>query len=129
MAYVSVPKDLTKVKNKVAFNLTKRQIICIGIGAAIGIPFYYLTRGILGMSNAATVMVILMLPAFMFAMYEKDGMHLEDVILHILNVKVFRPPVRTYETENYYESNPETTGSKNPVREKKGGKTGVKKKK
>ena len=26
MAYVSVPKDLTKVKNKVAFNLTKRQI-------------------------------------------------------------------------------------------------------
>ena len=34
MAYVSVPKDLTKVKNKVAFNLTKRQLICIGIGAA-----------------------------------------------------------------------------------------------
>ena len=33
MAYVSVPKDLTKVKNKVAFNLTKRQLICIGIGA------------------------------------------------------------------------------------------------
>ena len=30
MAYVSVPKDLTKVKNKVAFNLTKRQLICIG---------------------------------------------------------------------------------------------------
>ena len=129
MAYVSVPKDLTKVKNKVAFNLTKRQIICIGIGAAIGIPFYFLTRGILGMSNAATVMVILMLPAFMFAMYEKDGMHLEDVILHILNVKVFRPPVRTYETENDYESNPETIGSKNAVRGKKGGKTGVKKKK
>lgn len=129
MAYVSVPKDLTKVKNKVAFNLTKRQIICIGIGAAIGIPFYFLTRGILGMSNAATVMVILMLPAFMFAMYEKDGMHLEDVILHILNVKVFRPQVRTYETENYYESNSETTGSKNASREKKGGKTGVKKKK
>ena len=129
MAYVSVPKDLTKVKNKVAFNLTKRQIICIGIGAAIGIPFYFLTRGILGMSNAATVMVILMLPAFMFAMYEKDGMHLEDVILQILNVKVFRPPVRTYETENYYESNPETIGSKNAVRGKKGGKTGVKKKK
>ena len=86
MAYVSVPKDLTNVKNKVAFNLTKRQIICIGIGAAIGIPFYFLTRGILGMSNAATVMVILMLPAFMFAMYEKDGMHLEDMILHILIV-------------------------------------------
>ena len=29
MAYVTVPKDLTKVKNKVAFNLTKRQIVCL----------------------------------------------------------------------------------------------------
>ncbi|RHT37082.1 PrgI family protein, partial [Firmicutes bacterium AM29-6AC] len=28
MAYVPVPKDLTKVKTKVMFNLTKRQLIC-----------------------------------------------------------------------------------------------------
>ena len=27
MPYVPVPKDLTKVKTKVAFNLTKRQLI------------------------------------------------------------------------------------------------------
>ena len=45
MAYVSVPKDLTKVKNKVAFNLTKRQLICIGIGAAMGIPSYGILAG------------------------------------------------------------------------------------
>ena len=37
MAYVSVPKDLTKVKNKVVFNLTKRQIICFGVGALMRI--------------------------------------------------------------------------------------------
>lgn len=30
MAYVNVPKDLTKVKTKVLFNLTKRQLICFG---------------------------------------------------------------------------------------------------
>lgn len=61
MAYVSIPKDLTKVKNKVAFNLTKRQLICIGVGAAIGIPVYFLTRGVLGNSTAATIMILLML--------------------------------------------------------------------
>ena len=27
MAYVTVPKDLTKVKSKVVFGLTKRQLI------------------------------------------------------------------------------------------------------
>ena len=69
MAYVSVPKDLTKVKNKVAFNLTKRQLICIGIGAAMGIPSYFLLCNVMGNSNAATVMVLLMLPAFLFATF------------------------------------------------------------
>lgn len=30
MAYVNVPKDLSKVKTKVMFNLTKRQLVCFG---------------------------------------------------------------------------------------------------
>ena len=64
MAFVSVPKDLTKVKNKIILNLTKRQLICLGIAAAVGLPFYFLTRGLIGSSNAATGMCLLMLPAF-----------------------------------------------------------------
>lgn len=42
MAYVPVPKDLTKVKTKVktkvAFNLTKRQIICFTAALIAGLP-------------------------------------------------------------------------------------------
>ena len=130
MAYVSVPKDLTKVKNKVAFNLTKRQLICIGIGAAMGIPSYFLLRNVMGNSNAATVMVLLMLPAFLFAMYEKDGMHLEDVLMHMIRVKFLRPLVRKYETENYYELDPDGEDQKTMRKEeRKGGKSGGKKKK
>ena len=34
MAFVSVPKDLTKVKNKIIFNLTKRQLLCLWCGGA-----------------------------------------------------------------------------------------------
>ena len=127
MAYVSVPKDLTKVKNKVAFNLTKRQLICIGIGAAMGIPSYFLLRNVMGNSNAATVMVLLMLPAFLFAMYEKDGMHLEDVLMHMIRVKFLRPPVRKYETENYYETDPEQIKQSPDTGKLKGGKTVAKK--
>ena len=41
MAYVPVPKDLTKVKTKVAFNLTKRQLVCFGGGALIGVPLSF----------------------------------------------------------------------------------------
>ena len=122
MAYVSVPKDLTKVKNKVAFNLTKRQIICIGIAAAIGLPFYFLTREMVGNSNAATGMVILMMPAFLFAMYVKDGMHLDRVLLNIITVRLLRPTIRCYETENLYEKTKERRAAdKTPASEGKEG--------
>lgn len=104
MAYVTIPKDLTKVKNKVAFNLTLRQIICIVVGAALGIPFYFLTRNYIGTSGAATGMVLLMLPAFLFAMYEKDGMPLEQILQNIFRVYFQKPAVRRYETENLYET-------------------------
>ena len=126
MAYVSVPKDLTKVKNKVAFNLTKRQIICLSIALAVGLPFYFLTKGTIGTSNAATGMVLLMLPAFLFAMYEKDGMPLEKVLMNIITVQFLRPDIRCYETENMYET-PEPM--KAPVQTtKKGGNKRVRKK-
>ena len=104
MAFVSVPKDLTKVKNKIILNLTKRQLICLGIAGAVGLPFYFLTREVIGSSNAATGMCLLMLPAFLFAMYEKDGQPLEEILMNMIRVKFLRPSVRKYETENYYES-------------------------
>ncbi len=62
MAFVSVPKDLTKIKNKVVLNLTKRQLVCLVIAAAVGLPFYFLTKNYIGTSNAATGMVLFMLP-------------------------------------------------------------------
>ncbi|MBL1054781.1 MAG: PrgI family protein, partial [Escherichia coli] len=57
MAYVNVPKDLTKIKSKVLFNLTKRQLICFGIGAAIGVPTYLLTRQAIGNTGALFAML------------------------------------------------------------------------
>lgn len=125
MAFVSVPKDLTKVKNKVVLNLTKRQIICLVIAAAVGLPFYFLTKVYIGTSNAATGMVILMLPAFMFAMYEKDGLPLEKILWNIINVKFLKPSIRRYEVENLYEMQEKQSISKG----KKGGNRRAKKKK
>ena len=100
---MSVPKDLTKVKNKVVLNLTKRQLVCLSVAAGVGLAFYFLTRNLVGTSNAATGMVLLVLPAFMFAMYEKDGLPLEKILWNIVTVKLIRPAIRRYEVENFYE--------------------------
>lgn len=102
MPYVNVPNDLSKVKTKLAFNLTKRQLVCFGGGAAIGIPAYLLTRGAVGNTGAMFLMLAVMLPAFLFAMYERDGLPFEKVLRNILRAKFTRPGVRPYRTENIY---------------------------
>ena len=80
MPYVNVPNDLSKIKTKMAFNLTKRQLVCFGSAGAVGIPAYLLTRGTLGNTGAMFLMLGIMLPAFLLAMYEKDGLPFEKVL-------------------------------------------------
>ena len=102
MAYVPVPKDLSRVKTKVLFNLTKRQLICFGSGALVGVPVFFLLRSPLGVNTAVLVMVILMLPFFLLAMYERNGQPAEKVLKNILNVMFLRPKRRPYRTNNFY---------------------------
>lgn len=103
MAYVPVPKDLTKVKTKVALNLTKRQLIFFSLAAVAGIPFYLFMRKPIGSSIAAILMVTIMLPFFFMAMYEKDGLPFEKVVANIIRQKFICPAVRPYKTENFYQ--------------------------
>ena len=102
MAYVPVPKDLTRVKTKVMLNLTKRQLVCFGSGALAGVPLFFFLKGPAGTSTAALLMVLLMLPFFLLAVYEKNGQPLEIILGHILRVCFLRPKVRPYETDNFY---------------------------
>ena len=102
MAYVPVPKDLTRVKTKVALNLTKRQIICFSAALLIGLPLFFLLKGSTGTNLAAFVMILVMLPCFMFAMYEKHGQPLEVVLKNIIQTKFIKPKERPYQTQNLY---------------------------
>ena len=102
MAYVTVPKDLSKVKTKVAFNLTKRQIICLGAALLVGLPLFFLLKDSAGTTLAAMAMIVVMLPCFLFTMYERHGQPLEVVIRNIVQTKFIRPKERPYQTENLY---------------------------
>ena len=102
MAYVPVPKDLNAVKTKVLFNLTKRQLICFGSGALIGVPLFFLLKTQIAVSGAAICMMIVMLPAFLLGMYEKNGQPLEKIIRNIVQVLLIRPKQRPFQTNNFY---------------------------
>ena len=100
--YIPVPRDLTKVKSKVLFGLTKRQLICFSIAAAVGIPAFFLLRKIGPPSAAAMGMMVLMMPMFFLGMYEKNGQPLEVLIIHFIQARFIRPKVRIYQANNYY---------------------------
>lgn len=102
-AYIPVPRDLTKVKSKVFCNLTKRQLVCFGTAALIGVPLFFLVKKTGNVSLAALSMIFAMLPLFFLAMYEKDGQPLEVIASHFIQAKFIRPKVRPYQTNNYYD--------------------------
>jgi hypothetical protein len=131
MAFVSINGDLTKIKSKLAFNLTKRQLICFGAAAAVGIPTYLLTRGAIGNSPAVLLMIGVMLPLFFLAMYERDGQPAEKILRNIIRTKFLWAGARPYKTENLYEimdreaksiGNQTSETAKTAVRKRKSGK-------
>ena len=102
MAYVTVPKDLTKIKSKMLFGLTKRQLVCFGSAALVGVPLFFLSKGSMGTTSAALCMILVMLPFFLFAMYQRNGQPLEVFLGHLIENKFIRPKVRIYQTNNLY---------------------------
>ena len=97
-----MPRDLTKVKSKVMFNLTKRQLICFSVAALIGVPSFFLIKQIASTSTAAIGMMVIMMPFFFLAMYEKNGQHLEVILRHLIEATFVRPKERPYKTNNNY---------------------------
>ncbi|MFI3205972.1 MAG: PrgI family protein [Clostridia bacterium] len=103
MAYVPIPKDLSNVKTKLMFNLTKRQLICFSIAALVGVPIFFLCKDTTGTSTAVLLMMFAMFPMFMFAMYEKHNQPLEVILKNYINVKFLNPKKRPYMTDNFYD--------------------------
>ena len=102
MAYVTVPKDLTKIKSKMLFGLTKRQLVCFGSAALVGVPLFFLSKGSMGTTPAALCMILVMLPFFLFALYEKNGQTPEALLGNLIQCKFTRPKKRVYQTNNAY---------------------------
>lgn len=94
MAYVPIPKDLKKVKTKVAFNLTKRQLIGFSMAGLVGIPVYLFMRKIVPNDIAVIFLVLSTLPIFFITLFEKDGLSFEKYFKYIYLHKFYQPQKR-----------------------------------
>ncbi|MGU8717352.1 PrgI family protein [Clostridium perfringens] len=99
MAYVGIPKDLGKVKTKVAFNLTKRQLIGFTLAGIVSIPVYLNTRTVLGNDVSMILLIILAFPFLFITFYEKDGLKAEEYFKAIYLHQFYQPKRRIKESE------------------------------
>lgn len=104
MAFVPVPKDLSKVKTKVALNLTRRQLISFSLGGLVGFVIYTNTKKLVPSDIALLIMMAGVLPFFFLGVYEKDGLTFEKLIKYYYESKIRNPEVRIYKNENSYEA-------------------------
>ena len=100
---VDMVKDPTKVKSKFIGSFTKRQVVCYGLAALAGIPFYLVTKDVIGKETAALFMVAIMFPFIIASMYEKDGLPAERYFFSFFVWKFVRPVKRSYKKENRFE--------------------------
>lgn len=99
MFYIPIQKDFSKVKNKVILGLTKRQLLFFGAAALVGIPSYLFLKKVIPIDLAGLVMVLIMVPFFLFALYEKDGQPLEVILKNIIREKYLKPQIRPVRNE------------------------------
>lgn len=111
MAYVPIPKDLKKVKTKVAFNLTRRQLIGFSVAALVGIPTYLFMRKFVPNDIAIIFLIVATLPIFFITLFEKDGLTFEKYFKYIYLHKFYQPGKRA-RREVYLEQEKKNTADK-----------------
>ena len=99
--YVQIPKDLNNIKEKFIMGFTKRQVICFGIGLALGAPVYFLTRDSIGLSGAIFAMGAVAAPAILCGLYRKNGIFLEKQVKYMREYFT-KPRKRYYRATNIF---------------------------
>lgn len=98
------PERPDKSKKQGDVQSDKRQLICFGLAALIGVPSFFLLKTVVKVNTAVMGMMVIMMPFFFLAMYEKNGQPLEVILSHMIQAIFKRPKIRPYMTDNYYDA-------------------------
>lgn len=67
----------------------------------MGLPVFFLTKDFIGLTLAVMLMAIVAAPAFICAIYQKNGLFFEQTVKNM--IYFFKNPrIRTYQSENIY---------------------------
>ena len=124
-----VPKDVSAIKKKLVFNLTKRQIISFLLAGFAGFSVYSFLKNYMETDMAALVMTGVMMPFLFVGIYEKDGYPAEKIAYFMVRRIFLLPGIRPYKAVNFYDMQGISEQQEKNQKEKmKGGKQQVGKK-
>jgi hypothetical protein len=102
MIEVRIPREIKKFKEKIYFNLTLRQLICVGTGMAIGIPFYYFNPLQLNETIIAYILIFIVTTLGAIGWIEYNDMKLEKLIKTLWKFNSTKQ-LRLYQTYTFHE--------------------------
>ena len=94
MAYVPVPKDLDKIKTKVAFNINKWQLIGFAFAGLIEKPVNLTLKKYLPKYISIIFLLIFTFPVFYITFFDKDGLTFEKYFKYFYLHKFYQPQKR-----------------------------------
>ena len=102
MIAVRIPEEIRKYKEKIAFGLTMRQIICTFITLAICVPLYLFGKGKISEDILSWLIILIGLPFTAIGFIKFNGMTMERFALAIIKTELIYPTKRKYKSENAF---------------------------
>ena len=102
MIAVRIPEEIRKYKEKIAFGLTARQLICTILTLFICVPLYMLGRKYIPDDILAWLIIGIAVPLEALGFLKINGMPMEKYAVAAFKFEVLYPRKRKFKTENVW---------------------------
>lgn len=102
MIAVRIPEEIRKYKEKIAFGLTARQLICTILTLFICVPLYMLGRKYIPEDILAWLIIGIAVPLEALGFLKINGMPMEKYAIAAFKFEVLYPRKRKFKTENVW---------------------------
>lgn len=100
--YVKIPQDIREIKQKFMFGLTKRQLVCFGLGIGLGFPMFFLLKFTVGdLAISIIGMGLVAMPFILCSFSFKNGTTFDRYFKNMFRF-LRSPKKRTYQSEDMF---------------------------
>ncbi|MCQ4021747.1 MULTISPECIES: PrgI family protein [unclassified Ruminococcus] len=99
--YVKIPQDIRAIKQKFMFGLTKRQLLCFGLGILLGFPVFFLLKFTIGDLAISIIGMGLVAMPFILCAFPYKGGTFDEYFKNMFHF-LRSPKKRIYQSEDMF---------------------------